>query len=240
MKPISIVFLLIIIACSSKKENTKEIVTQKETIQDSSISTSTPETVGDVKEKKEWILTKADLELIKSESVERTDSLRIPESNEHLSEIPVDFLERNIFNLPIAHGFKDDLGKDHPMFYHFNEFKEYDDFYYFSIIYTDESCCLLNYGITVSKKNLQILNVAFIGLNGGDGGWEENDKGYWSTDSTLELIQASYYDQDDMNDTISFISREIDTVWVKVSLNSSGKFKVTRVDSVHIDTVLYY
>lgn len=137
----------------------------------------------------EGSLTSQDIELIKTKSLIRKKELSIPDHNEQLQPVPLDFLERNLFQHSVSIGYLNQFPQDHPMFYHFGVFKELEMLYFFSIIYTDESCCRLAYGILAQKDSNIITDIAQLGLIGGDGGWVEDDSGVWTTDSTLEVLK---------------------------------------------------
>ncbi len=214
-------------------------------IADSSIQEDTLQKVPEsniddnVGQNKIRILTDSDIQLIKEKSKPMTDTLYIPTYDERVALIPDKFLNKYIF------GLKDSdtdfiLPDDAPIFYAFNEYRELRDYYLFTIIYSDESCCQLNYGITISKKNKEIIDVHLLGLDGGDGGWIENDVGIWENDTSLNLIKASSYDNDIYDSELHQYKREIDTLTVNISLSDIGKFSYNLLDSVRYDTILKY
>lgn len=181
--------------------------------------------------------TEEDIKLIKENSILAQYSLNIPRYDSKLNQIPKYFLEDYIYGLVVS---EPDfvLPEDAPMFYKFNEYKELDNHHLFTIIYLDESCCRINYGLTISKQTNKIVDVDLLGLIGGDGGWSESDLGIWTSDTTLEVVKASSYDEDIFDEKTMAFRREIDTSWVVIKIDRHGLFLTSVVDSMKIDTII--
>jgi hypothetical protein len=87
------------------------------------------------------------------------------------------------------------------------------------------------YGITVDKGSRKIVDIALLGLSGGDGGWGEDDNGIWESDTLLNLLKVEINDEDFEDNEIV-----IDSVRAMIGINSLGTFIYQKIDSVHVVT----
>ena len=146
-----------------------------------------------------------------------------------LQTIPIEFLETYVKEQNIKFGWTSELGIKYPEEFRFYQHKEFPNFYFFSFIHANEYCCRTVYGVSLSKESLKPINIAVLGLTGGDGGWSENDTGYWESDSILKINKAQYNDESsDDNSSIS----EIDTLFAKIQIDNNGIFDFIKIDSV--------
>jgi hypothetical protein len=171
-------------------------------------------------------ISSQDLPFIISQSSLRQKQFIIPEPEGQLQQIPKDFLNKYIFNLPVTNLNSASIPEDVAEFFYFNEYWNTGELFFFSIVYIDESCCQMVYGITVDKKNNTIREVALLGLSGGDGGWSEDDYGEWINDTTLSVTKPQIFD--DLEGNIS-----IDTTWLEIAYNKNGHFHQSTLDSSH-------
>lgn len=75
------------------------------------------------------------------------------------------------------------------------EWEENENHFLFTLLQQNEFCCLTMY-LCASDKNGQIIGIQQLGLNGGDGGWFENDRGEKIGFGKFKLFYDSYYDED--------------------------------------------
>ena len=101
------------------------------------------------------------------------DSIRSPEAklrmslvNDTLSQISVNQNEK--WHLKV-------MNQDYDAFKCY-QWEENKDYFAFTILQKDESCCLTMY-IVVCSINGEIIAIQYFGLTGSDGGWTQNDRG---------------------------------------------------------------
>ncbi len=171
-----------------------------------------------------------DWNYIKNSTILMSDSFNIENLNIYdLQKIPVEFLEKYVKEQDIKFGWTDKLGVKYPEEFRFYQHKEFSNFHFFSFIHANEYCCNTVYGVSLSKENLTPINIAVFGLTGGDGGWSENDTGYWENDSIFKINKAQFNDESLNDDSTSF---EIDTLFAKIQIYNNGIFEFIKLDSV--------
>lgn len=174
-----------------------------------------------------YFLSKVNTAYVKSHSKNRSLTFATTGGD----TISDEFLKKHIFNLPLSDKKLDKIPYDEYGEFYFHEYFDFLNHLYFSIMYKDESCCEAVYGITINKETKLIVSANLIGLEGGDGGWTEEDFGTWESDSVLNIIAAELYE--DSNDKLF-----IDTTWRKITIRSSGQISREVVDSVHIEKLV--
>jgi len=141
--------------------------------------------------------------------------------------IPSSFLKQYIEGHLVSNT-NERLNAYYPVLYRFHEFKEFSNFYLFSFLYDDESCCTYVYYVTLSKKPLKTIDICLMGYDGGDGDWYGDKSGEWHGPNRIELIETSntdpYLDEGQ--------NMERDTAWYETTLDNSGKFTEIKYKTV--------
>ncbi|MCF6350548.1 MAG: hypothetical protein L3J23_05895 [Flavobacteriaceae bacterium] len=169
-------------------------------------------------------------EFIKSKTSDLTQSFNIKNFDIYkLNKVPKEFLIQFVKGKKIQFGFPKTLPIDYPTEFRFYQHKEFNDFYFFSFIHANETCCRTLYGISLNKKDLKVINIATFALTGGDGGWSENDIGNWKTEYLFEVKKAEFLDKE-IYENIEF--DEIDTLFAQIKIDKKGIFEWKKLDSV--------
>ena len=80
------------------------------------------------------------------------------------------------------------------------------------------------------------MDAQVIGLSGGGGGWSREDEGKWIDDATLLLTRAAYYDDFETTED-GFDQIEVDTTWIKLTIDYTGHITNETTDSVHVRVI---
>lgn len=117
------------------------------------------------------------------------------------------------------------------------QWEENQDYFLFSILQQDESCCLTMY-LCVSDKSGQLLTIRQLGLSGGDGGWFENDWGERIDFGKFKLFYDSYYDEDKFEDGVDLgYTREHEYTELQISLEKES-FQIDTLNYIKTDTLI--
>tara|TARA_R110002049_G_scaffold251627_5_gene426039 strand:- start:13840 stop:14505 length:666 start_codon:yes stop_codon:yes gene_type:complete len=167
------------------------------------------------------------IDYIRSMTIRHTDTLDMTLVNaEKLKDIPKEFIEKYISPNEVKMGFDKYLNTEYPEAFKFYQFKEFNEFYLFTFIYEDETCCRWIYGCTLNKDSFNVINIGVLAYSGADGNWTGKKYGRWFNESGIELTQVSYYSPEDDSNS------EFDTTWVEIQLEDNGLFNYIEHHSV--------
>lgn len=117
------------------------------------------------------------------------------------------------------------------------QWEENQNYFLFTLIQQDESCCLTLY-LCVSDKSGQLLTIRQLGLSGGDGGWFENDWGERIDFGKFKLFHDSYYDEDKFENGMALgYTREHVYTELQISLEKES-FKIDTLNYTKTDTLI--
>ena len=117
------------------------------------------------------------------------------------------------------------------------QWEENENYFLFTLLQQDESCCLSMYLCLADKKG-EILKIRQLGLRGGDGGWFENDWGEKLNFGKFKLFYDSYYDEDKFeNDVYLGYTREHEYTELIMSLKNEN-FVIDTITYAKTDTLI--
>jgi len=117
------------------------------------------------------------------------------------------------------------------------QWEENQDYFLFTLLQSDESCCLSMY-LCVTDKAGQLLTIRHLGLSGGDGGWFENDWGEKIEFGKFKLYYDSYYDEDQFKNGEDLgYTREHEYTELQISLEGNT-FKIDTLNYTKTDTLI--
>lgn len=152
-----------------------------------------------------------DIGYIKKVTRKAGTKFTVPDWNDSLVAVSTAFLEKFLFDAPVSVGYARTFLKDTPDSFRFYQHKDLERHFLFSVVYADESCCRIVYGITVDKGSRKIVDIALLSLSGGDGGWGEDNNGIWESDTLLNLlkVEINYEDFEDNEVVIDSVRASI-------------------------------
>ncbi|MBL4559929.1 MAG: hypothetical protein JKX79_02980 [Labilibaculum sp.] len=172
---------------------------------------------------KEINLINFNIDFIKSKTTKLTENFNVGSIKiKELNKIPKQFLETYISSHKVDFGYPEYLPSDYPESYSFYQFKEFENFYLFTIIHTNEFCCKTLYAVTTEKNKISIINIGVIGFVGGDGGWIGERFGNWFNEFGIGSTLINSYDEDLDEKTNN---TEIDTTWSEYDFSKKGIIK---------------
>lgn len=117
------------------------------------------------------------------------------------------------------------------------QWEENEQYFLFTLLQQDESCCLTMY-LCITNKDGEILLIRQLGLSGGDGGWFENDWGEKIDFGQYKITYDSYYDEEKVEngDFIGY-TREHEFTELMIKFDS-GKLKIDTLNYFKKDTLM--
>ncbi|SDY08309.1 hypothetical protein SAMN05444411_1211 [Lutibacter oricola] len=221
-KIILFLFLILLISCKndSQKKNIDKIENEEftkvkiEKVNDSKKNEQKDEEIN---------LINFNIEYIKSKTSKLTENINVDSINiKELNKIPKEFLKKYISSHKIDFGYPEYLPVDYPESYSFYQFKEFENFFLFTIIHQNEFCCQTLYAVTTEKNEISIINISVIGFVGADGGWKGKRFGKWFNEFGIGSTLINFYDEDLDENTKNV---EIDSTWSEYEFSKNGIIK---------------
>ena len=230
-----IIVLSVLCSCnnSTKKEGEIEAITSKETlIKIDSIETKITKT-----EVLENIEAKINIESIKECAEQGITSFNMDSITDTKKYLDNSIIDNILGKIPV--------NKQDDWFLKANEWERFscyqweenENYFLFTLLQQDESCCLVMY-ICVSDKSGLLLTIRQLGLSGGDGGWCENDWGERIEFGKFKLFYDSYYDEDKFENGVDLgYTREHEYTELQISLEKKS-FQVDTLNYIKTDTLI--
>lgn len=180
---------------------------------------------------KEKILTSNPIKYISQRSKTRTSSFNSI-TYKLIDTIPFKFKNKYLFGKFI--GPKYDVPLSVESNYFWNDYFQIDSLFYFSFIELHNFYYTSLYGATIDKENFEIIDIYWLGSEGGDGYSYGNISGKWLDDRTLKVTRADFEGIESDSDSVTV---HYDTIWSSIHINNKGKFNTKIIDSVRVSKI---
>ena len=214
---------------STKKESKiEEIISEETLIKDDSTENQITKTE---------VVEKIDIESIKKCAVQGITSFNMDSINDTKKFLDNLIVDNALGKIPVNEKKDWFLKANEWERFSCYQWEENQDYFLFSILQQDESCCLTMY-LCVSDKSGQLLTIRQLGLSGGDGGWFENDWGERIDFGKFKLFYDSYYDEDKFEDGVDLgYTREHEYTELQISLEKES-FQIDTLNYIKTDTLI--